>query len=349
MTEWQSRLLGWYAENRRDLPWRGAGSPYLVWVSETILQQTRVSQGLAYYLRFVERFPTVEALAAADEDEVLRLWQGLGYYSRARNMHAAARDIAAAGAFPRSYADVRRLRGVGDYTAAAICSLAYGDPVAVVDGNVYRVLSRCFAVGEPIDTAAGKKVFAALADSLLDRRRPADYNQALMDFGALQCVPVSPRCGECPLRVCCLAAEHGEVSRYPVRSRRQSVGVRYLSYLLVTSPGALWLRRRAGGIWRGLYEPPVVETAAPAGIDAVLNSPLAASLTPGYTLRAVAEGVRHQLTHLTLVASCHELRYPAALPPAPEGFIAVPRERVGEYALPRLVERLLQRAFSGDE
>lgn len=194
-------LLDWYAREGRDLPWRRTRDPYRIWLSEVILQQTRVAQGMDYYLRFTERFPDVRALAAASEDEVLKLWQGLGYYSRARNLHAAAREVVArfGGRFPSDYESVRSLRGVGDYTAAAVCSAAFDAPCAVVDGNVYRVLSRLFDVAEPIDTAAGRKAFAELAQTQLDRRAPGRYNQAIMDFGALQCTPSSPRCGACPL------------------------------------------------------------------------------------------------------------------------------------------------------
>ena len=198
-------LLDWYAEHGRELPWRETADPYRIWISEIILQQTRVAQGYDYYLRFVERFPTVETLAAATEDEVLHRWEGLGYYSRARNLHAAAQQIVALGAFPRDYAGVRALKGVGDYTAAAICSFSYGLPTAVVDGNVYRVLARYFAIDTPIDVAAGKKEFAQLAASLLVPERAADYNQAIMDFGSVPCTPRAPRCLVCPLVESCAA------------------------------------------------------------------------------------------------------------------------------------------------
>ena len=194
MSEIADKLIDWYGVNGRNLPWRRTRDPYRIWLSEVILQQTRIAQGMDYYLRFVARFPDVGALAAADEDEVLKLWQGLGYYSRARNLHAAARQVVEryGGRFPAAYADVRSLKGVGDYTAAAVCSIAYDAPCAVVDGNVYRVLSRLFDLDLAIDTAEGRKAFAALADEQLDRRRPARYNQAIMDFGALQCTPAAP-------------------------------------------------------------------------------------------------------------------------------------------------------------
>ncbi|MBQ2165193.1 MAG: A/G-specific adenine glycosylase, partial [Bacteroidaceae bacterium] len=190
-------LLRWYAENRRELPWRDTTDPYLIWLSEVILQQTRIQQGWAYWERFVERWHTVEELAAASEDEVLRLWQGLGYYSRARNLHAAAKQIVQMGGFPRTYEGIRSLKGVGDYTAAAIASFAFGLPHAVVDGNVYRVLARHFGIDTPINTTEGKKLFTALANELLPADQPAAFNQAMMDFGAIQCTPQSPRCVLC--------------------------------------------------------------------------------------------------------------------------------------------------------
>ena len=213
MSEIADKLIDWYGVNGRDLPWRRTRDPYRIWLSEVILQQTRIAQGMDYYLRFVARFPDVGALAAADEDEVLKLWQGLGYYSRARNLHAAARQVVEryGGRFPAAYADVRSLKGVGDYTAAAVCSIAYDAPCAVVDGNVYRVLSRLFDLDLAIDTAEGRKAFAALADEQLDRRRPARYNQAIMDFGALQCTPANPSCNDCPLRDECLSLAAGTV------------------------------------------------------------------------------------------------------------------------------------------
>ena len=187
-------LLSWFAREGRDLPWRRTRDPYRIWLSEVILQQTRVAQGLEYYLRFTERFPDIAALAAAPEDEVLKLWQGLGYYSRARNLHAAARLVMSrfGGVFPATYGEVRALPGVGDYTAAAVCSIVYDAPCAVLDGNVYRVLARLFDIGIPIDTTAGKRAFAELAQSQLDTSRPGLYNQAIMDFGALQCTPAAP-------------------------------------------------------------------------------------------------------------------------------------------------------------
>ena len=224
------KLMDWYRENGRSLPWRGTKDPYRIWISEIILQQTRVAQGYDYYLRFIERFPDVQALADAPEDEVMKLWQGLGYYSRARNLHAAAKEVAALGRFPDTYEGVRRLKGVGDYTAAAVCAFAYGLPCAVVDGNVYRVIARWLGIDEPIDTTAGKKLFAALARELMGTSDPALYNQAIMDFGAVQCTPASPACLMCPLNDGCAALRQGRVGDLPRKSKKTQVKERYFHY-----------------------------------------------------------------------------------------------------------------------
>ena len=247
-------LLSWFAREGRDLPWRRTRDPYRIWLSEVILQQTRVAQGLEYYLRFTERFPDIAALAAAPEDEVLKLWQGLGYYSRARNLHAAARQVMSrfGGVFPATYGEVRALPGVGDYTAAAVCSIVYDAPCAVLDGNVYRVLARLFDIGIPIDTTAGKRTFAELAQLQLDTSRPGLYNQAIMDFGALQCTPAQPRCGDCPLAGRCLALAAGTVGVRPVKQGRAKVRDRWFNYLHVTCGGQTLLHRRGGG---DLYRP----------------------------------------------------------------------------------------------
>lgn len=229
MNIFSGTLLDWYAENKRDLPWRNTTDPYLIWISEIILQQTRVAQGYEYFLRFIKRFPDVVSLAAASEDEVMKYWQGLGYYSRARNLHAAAKSMK--GTFPKTYAEVRALKGVGDYTAAAICSFAYDMPYAAVDGNVYRVLSRYFGIDVPIDSTEGKKTFTALAGEVLDKSRPADYNQAIMDFGAVQCTPQSPNCLFCPLSGSCRALSEGKVQQLPVKQHRTKTTNRYLKII----------------------------------------------------------------------------------------------------------------------
>lgn len=330
-------LICWYDAHHRELPWRETSDPYAVWISEIILQQTRVAQGYDYYVRFLRAFPTVEALAAADEDRVLRLWQGLGYYSRARNLHAAARQIVAQGGFPTTYEGLLRLRGVGEYTAAAIGSFAYGLPVAVVDGNVYRVLARLFAVTEPIDTTSGKKLFAQLAAQLLPGEASAHYNQAVMEFGALQCVPRSPRCDVCPLAGKCLALARGMVDELPVKSHRTKVTERWFHYFYVHNATHMYLHRRtADDIWRGLYELPLLETPSdvkdfkyPEELND-LNSP---------ALRLCAAR-RHVLSHQIIHATLYEAEVQGDLPASPN-YNIIRIEDLDDYALPRLVTLLL--------
>lgn len=334
-------LIAWYDREGRDLPWRRTRDPYRIWLSEVILQQTRVAQGMDYWLRFTERFPDVGSLAAAKQDEVLKLWQGLGYYSRARNLHAAARQVVEqfGGEFPVRLGDVRSLRGVGDYTAAAICSAAYDAPCAVVDGNVYRVLSRLFDLDIPIDTTAGRRAFAELAQSQLDAARPGLYNQAIMDFGALSCTPAQPRCGECPLAGRCLALAAGTVAERPVKQGRTKVRDRWFNYLHVTVGGATLLHRRgAGDIWEGLYEFPLIETEHAVEFAELADSEAFREVLGGtewHLVRSVAMP-RHQLSHQTLHAVFHRIEVMGGLD-AP----SVPTASRGDYPLPRLIDRYL--------
>ncbi len=256
-------LLQWYKPESRPLPWKGIKNPYYIWLSEIILQQTRVAQGLPYYLKFTENYPTVCDLAAASEDEVLKLWEGLGYYSRARNLHSAAKDIAEKrnGIFPETYADIRTLKGVGDYTASAIASFAYNLPHAVIDGNVYRVLARYFGIGLSIDRSEGKNKFRELADSLLNKNQPGLYNQAIMDFGATQCTPSTPDCSKCPFITHCSAYSKGEVNKLPVKTKKIKKKDRYFYYLILKRNEQVLLGKRDNkDIWAGLYEFPLVET-----------------------------------------------------------------------------------------
>ncbi|MBR6869399.1 MAG: A/G-specific adenine glycosylase [Bacteroidales bacterium] len=318
-----SAILQWYAANGRDLPWRRTRDPYAIWLSEIILQQTRIAQGQAYWERFMARFPDVESLAAASEDEVLRLWEGLGYYSRGRNLLAAARQIAAAGAFPSTLEGIRALKGVGDYTAAAIGSIAFGLPAAVVDGNVYRVLSRYYGIDTPVGSTAAKKEFTALAQSLLPADRPGDFNQAMMDFGAIQCTPASPACLTCPLAATCVALREGRVESLPVRQRPAAVQTRQLVYVYLRCQGRTAIRRRgAGDIWQGLWEP-------------------LTELLPGVEAKLLRQGVRHQLTHRTLIADFY-LAETQQAPALPDGYVWIQEAELDNYAKPRLFELLLQ-------
>ncbi len=337
-------LLDWYAREGRDLPWRRTRDPYRIWLSEVILQQTRVAQGMEYYLRFTERFPDVASLAAAPEDEVLKLWQGLGYYSRARNLHAAARQVVErfGGRFPVALEEVRSLRGVGDYTAAAICSAAYDAPCAVVDGNVYRVLARLFDLDAPIDSTAGKRAFAELAQSQLDTAHPGRYNQAIMDFGALRCTPSSPRCEVCPLAGQCLALAAGTVAARPVKQGKTRVRDRWFNYLHVSSGDRTLLRRREGrDIWQGLYEFPLIETEEPAELPELVRLPQFRELlgdAPWHLVRSIPLP-KHQLSHQTLHAVVHRIETLSLTPAA--AAMAVPTAALGDYAVPRLIDRYL--------
>ena len=317
-------ILTWYAENGRDLPWRRTRDPYAVWLSEIILQQTRVAQGRAYWERFMEHFPTVDALAAAPEDEVLRLWQGLGYYSRARNLHAAAKQIAAMGRFPDTLEGIRSLKGVGDYTAAAIGSIAFGLPAAVVDGNVYRVLARYFGISTPVGTTAAKKEFSELAGRLLPEDEPAAFNQGMMDFGATCCTPVNPACMTCPLQPSCQAFRTGRTDILPVKQGVAKPVERHLTYIYVRFQGQTAIRRRGpGDIWQGLWEP------------------LALSAVPAEA-RLVVQGFKHQLTHRTLYTDFY-LWEPSERPALPDGSVWIEEAEIDAYAKPRLFELLLEK------
>ncbi len=257
------KLQDWYRQNKRNLPWRNTTDPYKIWLSEIILQQTRVAQGLPYYEAFIQNYPTVADLAVADEQAVLKVWQGLGYYSRARNLHYTARDIVQnyQGKFPDNYKDLLKLKGVGTYTAAAVASFCYQEPVAVVDGNVYRVLARFYGLDVPINTTQGKKIFAGLAQKILDRKHPALHNQAIMEFGALHCTPAQPACSNCPLSVQCVAYQTGTVAKLPVKLPKIKVKKRYLHYFVIENKEQLLLQKRQGkGIWQNLYELPLLET-----------------------------------------------------------------------------------------
>lgn len=306
--EFARLLIEWYHEHKRDLPWRNTNDPYLIWISEIILQQTRVAQGYAYYQRFIERFPNLESLAAAEENEVLKYWQGLGYYSRARNLHQAA--ISVNGVFPVRYEDILKLKGVGIYTAAAICSFAYNQPHAVVDGNVYRVLSRFFGVNEPIDSGKGKKIFASLAHDLLDKVQPALYNQAIMDFGALQCTPLSPDCTVCPFKNRCFAFNHNMVSSLPIKQNKTKTSERFFYYLLIRDNGNIYLNKRTeNDIWKNLYELPLIESNTALAVDDFIRKQEFASIfkeNSAVNVRLLNK-TKHVLSHRIIYADFYEL------------------------------------------
>lgn len=259
------KLVSWYLQNKRELPWRNTLNPYYIWLSEIMLQQTRVLQGLPYYLKFVEAYPSVTDLANASEDEVLKMWQGLGYYSRARNLHATAKMVSEEmnGRFPDNYKDLLKLKGVGDYTASAIASISFNLPEAVVDGNVFRVLSRFFGISTPINTTTGQKEFKQLAQELMDRENPGTFNQAIMEFGATYCVPQNPDCKNCIFNDSCAAFQKNKVSELPIKIKARPVKIRYFNYMVILSENEhTILQQRIGkGIWHKLFEFPLIETS----------------------------------------------------------------------------------------
>lgn len=383
--EFANTIISWFRENGRALPWRETRDPYAIWLSEIILQQTRIAQGWEYWERFMAQYPTVEDLAAAHEDEVLKLWQGLGYYSRVRNLHTAAKQIVALGHFPDTLEGIKQLKGVGDYTAAAIGSFAFDIPAAVVDGNVYRVLARYFGIDTPINSTQGKKEFAALAQSLLPSSKAsvslssispasdfqsslslvAAYNQAMMDFGAIQCTPQSPKCLLCPLAETCEAMRTNRVAELPVKQKTMKVKTRHLSYIYIRCKGETAIHRRGeGDIWQGLWEPfnasDIAEAcASPSSAQASLSSTkfstsltklssfkkeLAADLHLSNVdaLQLLAQDVKHVLTHRILLADFYLLETEAR-PQLPDDYIWIKEEEIEDYGIPRLIELLLEK------
>ena len=305
--EWTKTLLDWYAENRRDFPWRKSKNPYNIWLSEIILQQTRVQQGLPYYEKFIDHFPTVHALAAAPEEKVLKLWQGLGYYSRARNLHTSAQWVVKErkGVFPSSFKELLLLKGVGDYTASAIASICFEEPQAVVDGNVYRFLSRFFGIEMPIDATGAHSFFKAKATELMQGVSPNSFNQAMMEFGALQCTPKLTACEICPFAQKCVAFQQGKVQVFPIKAKIVKVKKRYFNYLVVTTPSQKTLvqQRKSKGIWQNLYEFPLIETTGILEKEALIKHPDFIRWEKHKPLsfeKAYPTAVKHLLTHQQL-------------------------------------------------
>jgi len=341
-------LLTWYALHKRDLPWRQTNDPYLVWLSEVILQQTRVDQGMRYYLAFAENYPDVKKLAAAKEEQVLKLWQGLGYYSRARNLHATARFVAERhdGKFPSTYKELLTLKGIGDYTAAAISSFCFNEAQPVVDGNVYRVLSRVFGLATPIDSTQGKKEFRALAAEVMDKRNAAQYNQAVMEFGALQCVPKNPDCGACPLNLHCEACRKESVDQLPVKAKKTKQSERFFHYLVLRHNTHVYIRQRSGkDIWQHLFDFPLIETKAALSEKQLGKHPEWRALlgdTP-HALQHFSAEMKHVLSHQRLHVRFAEIELEKALPDKlSKSWLKIPEERLEEYAVPILIHNYLK-------
>lgn len=348
MTEIQATLAHWYEAHKRELPWRSDPTPYYVWLSEIILQQTRVNQGFDYFVRFVERWPTLADLAQASEEEVLKMWQGLGYYSRARNLHKCARQVVElyGGEFPADFEKLKKLQGIGNYTAAAIASIAFNLPYAVVDGNVYRVLSRLYDIDTPINTDQGAKLFTDLATSLLDRKSPGRHNQAMMEFGALQCVPKNPDCLQCPLQSHCLAFANRTVDERPQKEKKLKVKTRYFHYLVIRTPdNSVYLHKRSSkDIWQNLYDFPCVESERPLTLDEITSSDYfkSLSLNEKYIISRISPQYVHKLTHQTIIAIFVEIKISFFLAKIQKNDILLALENEpGTYPVPKLIDNYL--------
>lgn len=336
------RLLAWYATHHRPMPWKGVKNPYWIWLSEIILQQTRVAQGLPYFERFVAEYPTVKDLADAPQDEVLKRWEGLGYYSRARNLHHTAQYIAytLGGQFPETYEGILQLKGVGPYTAAAIASFAYDLPHAVVDGNVFRVLSRVFGIETPIDSTEGKRRFEALAQELLDPNRAADYNQAIMDFGATRCTPKAPECSGCPFVDACAAHAQGRVLDLPIKAKKLKKRTRYFYYFVLSHEGRQWVQQRTDkDIWQGLYEYPLLEATGTLSRDAIAAQAATLLGDTDYEIQRISPPYQQQLTHQTIMATFVELSL--AQPPALTDALPLDATARQNLAWPKVITRYL--------
>lgn len=337
------KLISWYKKNKRDLPWRNTKNPYKIWLSEIMLQQTQVAQGLSYYIKFTDTFPTIVDLANAPEDKVMRLWQGLGYYSRARNLHEAAKHVTKKykGVFPKTYDSIKELKGVGDYTAAAISSIAYDLPHAVVDGNVYRVLSRLFNVTTPINSTAGKKEFQLLADELLNPKQAALHNSAMMEFGALWCKPQNPKCDDCPLQHYCVAFKNNTVSSLPVKDKKIKIRDRYFHYFIFNYKNFVYISKRSEkDIWQNLYEFHLIETEKEEAEEKLLKHKEFKKLTSNFKVLSVTKLKKHILSHQHLYSSFYEIKIDKPL--TAKSFIKIKREDLTHYALPQLINKYLE-------
>ncbi len=340
-------LLQWFRRNSRDLPWKHTKDPYKIWLSEIILQQTRVEQGYDYYLKFVKQYPTVGDLAKAPQDEVLKLWQGLGYYSRARNLHYTAQTIVNElnGKFPDNYAALLKLKGVGEYTAAAIASFAYDEAVPALDGNGYRILSRVFGVETPIDETVGKKELQALAKEVLPVKEAAAFNQALMDFGSLVCTPKNAGCINCPISDICFACRNDKVYQLPVKSKKIEVKSRYFHYFIIADEKYLYIRQRAEkDIWQGLYEFPMIETDTAVEEDKIkLLTEWKNLFGEGATILRHSALIKHQLTHRTLWTRFYLIKVEQISKNIKENYLKIPANKFEQYSIPRLIDAFLEK------
>jgi len=346
----RENLLAWYRTEKRDLPWRNTSDPYRIWVSEIIMQQTRIDQGLAYYERFVDKFPSVTILALANEEEILKEWQGLGYYSRARNMHFAAKQIVTMfdSQFPNSAEQLNTIKGIGSYTSAAIASIAFNEPIAAIDGNVFRVLTRVFGIDEPIDTTKGKKKIQKLANELLDTKHPGDYNQAIMDFGALQCKPRNPECNQCTFKNSCAAFGSNNVSQLPVKSKKTKITNRYFNYLVIKNDDSIFVKKRdETDIWKNLYDFPLIETPQSVSFSQLTETDLWKSIFQNSKL--IIESISEEKIHILSHQKIHHRFITISLTDyifLPSKYIKIMKKNIFELAVPKVIENYIETNLS---
>jgi A/G-specific adenine glycosylase len=343
VNDFRQKLLNWYEANKRDLPWRNIKDPYKIWLSEVILQQTRVNQGWEYYLRFIEKYPTVKSLASAPEHDVLKLWQGLGYYSRARNLHFASKSILKEhkGIFPKEYETIRALKGVGEYTAGAIASIAFDLPHPAVDGNVMRVYSRLFGITTPVDSTEGKKKIFQIAVELLPAKNPGTYNQAVMELGAMVCLPAKPDCQNCPVQDACYAYSHKKVSDFPVKEGKTKQRNRHLNYLVITQGDKILIRLRgAKDIWQGLHDFPLVESAKAIPETKFVKDKKWEELIhlSKPVIKDVSEEYVHILSHQKLYTRFYQISATGKIAKLPVNCFWIKIKDLENYAVPRLID-----------
>ena len=337
----QKTIIEWYLKNKRDLPWRNTTDPYKVWISEIILQQTKVSQGLPYYNRFIMEFPTINDLANATDDQVLKLWQGLGYYSRARNLHFTARLIRDKynSIFPSDYNSIKELKGIGEYTSAAISSFCFKLPYAVLDGNVYRFLSRYFAIDTPIDSSAGKKIFRKLSQELICKKNPDVYNQAIMEFGALQCIPKNPTCSDCIFKSSCKSYDTDLVELLPTKSKSLKVSNKYYNYIIFIYKDSTFIHKRNKGIWHSLYQFPLIE--GEFSFNEIQNSKKWNEFVKNKNVRFKFSSlpINHKLSHQLIHAVFHHVEVEEVIS---EKYLQIKWSELDNYPLPRLIDKYIE-------
>ena len=327
-----SKLLFWYSRNMRELPWRNTTNPFHIWLSEIILQQTRVEQGLPYYESFINEFSSVQELADASLEDIYKLWEGLGYYSRARNLHAAAKQVVNEfeGEFPNNYSGLIKLKGVGDYTASAIASFCFNEPKPVLDGNVFRLISRIYGVDAPINKVSSRSVFKNILEELIDKDRSAEFNQAIMEFGALQCTPKKPNCLTCPFQTECFAFNNKKIEDLPVKEKAKKSKNRYFNYLIVNDPTAICVKKRdQKDIWQNLYEFPLIESKE------IYSSEV---LQIESKVVKVSQPIKHVLSHQNIYAKF----YLIDKVPNSDGYLQLSKNELNALAFPRLINRFLE-------